>query len=203
MSTRRRLLGIEDGDEKVVDIVTLIPNFKRTIVDTDGRTFLDNYDFSSRDQDSIVIPARSLSIILGVDAFVDCNHVLSRIELNRLKEENPETINIILNVVKYLREYVLTEEEISMEVLDVRVALVDQDIRTMCRRLSEDVRAWTGTHVPIRYESSEIRLGIHSVDIKRALDENGQETTRGPEYIGRVTLYMYSTSNPNLSLIFT
>lgn len=201
MSTRRRLLGIEEDEEKVSEVLQLTPNFKRTLVDTDGRTFLENYDFSSIESDSEIIPSQSIPLVLAVDAFMDSNHVLSRIDLNRLREENPETVQIILESIKSLNEYILKEEDINSEIVDVRVALVDHDIRRTSERLCEDVRAWTGINVPLRYKSSEIRLGIHSVDIKRALDVNGQETTQGPEYISRVTLYMYSTTSYDLDLI--
>lgn len=201
MSTRRRLLGIEEGEEKVVETTIIVPNFKRTIVDTEDRTFLDNYEFSNIESDSKIIPTQSLPLILGADSFIDPNHVLVRTDLNKLREESPDTAHMIVESIKNLNNHVLTEEEILSEILDVRIALIDQDIRRTCQRLCEDVRAWTGITIPVRYKSSEIRLGIHSVDIKRALDVNGEKTSIGPDYMGRVTLYMYSPNGSELNLI--
>lgn len=204
MSTRRKLLGIGEEEkevEKVSIVPQLVPDFKVITVDTAGRTFLDNYNRIGIESESHIVPAQNMLLVLGADAFLDPNHVIGRLDILRLREDSPQTLQIISDAVDNIKKKIVEAEQIDPDVVDVRIALIDRGIRRVCEEACQDVRAWGGVTIPVRYSATDIRLGIHSVEIKRALDVNGVPTVQGVEHIARVTFCMYSDTQYQLNLI--
>lgn len=204
MSTRRKLLGIGEEEtevDKVSIVPQLVPNFKITTVDTVERTFLDNYNRMTIEYESHILPVENILLILGTDAFLDPNHVIARLDILRLREDSPQALQIISDAVENVKKKVGELEKIEPDVVDVRIALIDRGIRRVCQEVCEDVRAWGAVNVPVGYSATDIRLGIQSVEIKRALDVNGAPTTQGIEYIARVSFYMYSDTQYQLNMI--
>lgn len=179
-----------------------IPKTRRLTMIDDETTILEKHHRENIEENTYPLEIGCIPMSLCVDAFMDPSYVAARVNLNNVSEIHGPSAEIMKQLIMKTIHDVSQQEDRMCDDAQFRVLLYDRNINQLCRDLVSDVRCWSGILIPILYKSSSMRIGIHSVEIRRALDIHGDPTTQGPKNIYNVYLYLYSDHPPELSLIF-
>lgn len=187
--------------EKPIEKPTEIAKTLKMTMSDDDTIVLEKYDVRSLSSHSVPIDTKLIPLLLAADSFMDTSGVTVRADMNDFEKLPGNLFDTLKGLLAIIVKDAVDESEKPCHDIQLRIKLLDMNIRETCVRLVDDVRRWSNMVIPIAYMSTDVRLGCHSVEIRHALDADDKKATQGPINIYKITLYMYSETQPDIRLI--